>query len=363
MKNILLSFLIIFHSILCAQPFIYVANSISNQVDSYNMATGELKTILDMLDNPYDIAVSPNNETIYISDPGSEKIISIEGGIISDLITGVGALDIELNGDGTKLYFTTNNDLVVEYDLINNEEYIIYDGGFVTLRGLAVDEAAELLFVADIFSDNILQIDIITGDTEIILTDIGEVWDIELDSINQLLFFTNRSEENIQQCDYDGNDFTTILDDIGKPRGLDIYNNQIYWATNKFGPGNPDKLQRADLDGSNLETIVEYSPFDNFSPFGLEVGDNLITESKEIIKENKFSVFPNPSADFITIGYEAQNNCIIQIIDTEGKILFEKNNQHWPLNLDLATFAAGNYYLQLLDGHKLIGTQKISIVK
>lgn len=71
-------------------------------------------------------------------------------------------------------------------------------------------------------------------------------------SAQQKIYWTDRATEKIQRADLDGQNIEDLVTGLSLPQGiaLDPANSKMYWAA--FFP----KIQRADLDGSNVEELV-----------------------------------------------------------------------------------------------------------
>lgn len=84
-----------------------------------------------------------------------------------------------------------------------------------------------------------------------------------------------------------------------------------------------------------------------------------------VIKETenyKISVFPNPAIDFVTlktVDFEFNKNANIQIIDLQGRKIFETLFSNNAQTLNLSHFVAGEYILRILDSNSIIGEFKI----
>ncbi|GAB4273484.1 MAG: hypothetical protein Tsb0018_05370 [Opitutales bacterium] len=67
------------------------------------------------------------------------------------------------------------------------------------------------------------------------------------------LYWTDRSGGLIQRSDLDGSNVTTIVSGIATPEAMtyDSVNNKIYWLERGTG-----SISRADIDGSNIESVI-----------------------------------------------------------------------------------------------------------
>ena len=95
---------------------------------------------------------------------------------------------------------------------------------------------------------------------------------------NDQIYWNDQSTDKIQRADLDGSDITDLVDSsagLDHPLGLIIHNNQIYWTDN-----NIDKIQRADLDGSNVTDLVDSSA-------GLDIPIDLTIHNDQIYWTDK----------------------------------------------------------------------------
>ena len=67
------------------------------------------------------------------------------------------------------------------------------------------------------------------------------------------IYWTDWTINKIQRADLDGSDVEDLVTGLGQPEGiaLDVVNGKMYWVDS-----DTDKIQRADLDGSNVEDLV-----------------------------------------------------------------------------------------------------------
>ena len=82
--------------------------------------------------------------------------------------------------------------------------------------------------------------------------------------------------------------------------------------------------------------------------------------------ENNFTIYPNPSNDFIAIQVNdiVKNNLDIELYDTNGKLVrnsqISQGSTIWYL--DVRTLYSGQYILKITDGQSFI-TKKVMIGK
>ena len=86
------------------------------------------------------------------------------------------------------------------------------------------------------------------------------------DADEKKMYWTDYSQRKIQRADLDGTnieDLITSSHGLGGPAGLalDVPNRKMYWVE---GTGNASKIRRADLDGTNIEDLITSSHGLNF---------------------------------------------------------------------------------------------------
>ena len=97
------------------------------------------------------------------------------------------------------------------------------------------------------------------SDVEDIIADLKSPRGIALDVPNGKMYWTDLGAGKIQRANLDGSDLEDIITDLMGPNGiaLDLDENKIYWADEFSG-----KIQCVNFDGSNLKTLfVRYGKF------------------------------------------------------------------------------------------------------
>lgn len=83
------------------------------------------------------------------------------------------------------------------------------------------------------------------------------------------------------------------------------------------------------------------------------------------ISNSYFSVYPNPAFDFITVDnlLLSGNSCQISIYDISGRVIFEQLTTEEKEVINISTFPAGAYFIQLCPDGKSKYIQRISVVR
>ena len=164
-----------------------------------------------------------------------------------------------------KLYWTTD-DKIRRADLDgSNIQEIVTDKK--NLRGLAVDSTDEKIYWTVAWTLNtdvvpkIQTADLDGSDIQDLVERVGSAQGIAVDGAGNKIYWTR--PEIIQTADLDGmNTQGLITRGLHTPQSiaLDITGNKIYWTEPRL-----DKIQRANLDGSNIQDLVERVE----SPYGI----------------------------------------------------------------------------------------------
>ncbi len=80
----------------------------------------------------------------------------------------------------------------------------------------------------------------------------------------------------------------------------------------------------------------------------------------DVNKQNEIKLFPNPSSDKITIELEGIDAMDVSLLNTQGKILFQKSGQYDKYDINLSSYAAGTYFLSIITSE---GNKNIRFIK
>jgi len=80
------------------------------------------------------------------------------------------------------------------------------------------------------------------------------------------------------------------------------------------------------------------------------------------LKESFITVYPNPASDILKVTYEFDNfkATQIRVLDIQGKVFLNavQNASEKGLELNIARLSSGTYFLQVLEGNKVLSTEK-----
>ncbi len=111
----------------------------------------------------------------------------------------------------------------------------------------------------------------------------------------------------------------------------------------------------ADKTGTYNGQLGEMDAADSFDPAWSDEGCEVETlVGVNDLDPSTISLFPNPTADLVTITTTNQTPLHIKVIDITGKVLFSEKNISASTTLDLSNFASGIYQVQMTsDGQSL----------
>lgn len=173
---------------------------------------------------------------------------------LEDLVTDVCTpIDIALDISGGQVYWTSGCKIQrANLDGSNVEELIPPSEGIK--EGIALDTDGNKMYwtVWNAATNKIQRANLDGSDVEDIITGLQNPRGIALDVPNGKMYWTDLGASKIQRANLDGSDVEDIITDLLGPNGiaLDLDGNKIYWADEFSG-----KIQCANLDGSNLKTL------------------------------------------------------------------------------------------------------------
>jgi hypothetical protein len=206
--------------------------------------------------NVEDVVILEPSASVRPATPGTSQ----GGGSVAELASlqtsSIVPLSIALDVDSDKTYWTNANGEIhrANLDGTDIEVIVALDPG-VTLLGLVLDVEGGTIYWTNQEDATILQANLDGSDMEVLvtLTEPGEAaLDLELDLSSDTIFWTNLSGM-IQRASLDGTDIEVVVEDIGVPYGiaLDIEADRIFWTEPEIGV-----IKWASLDGDDVEVVV-----------------------------------------------------------------------------------------------------------
>ena len=241
---------------------------------------------------------SANAQRMYWPDAGTGKIqrANLDGSNVEDVVTGLNApFGVALDVPGGKIYWPvgTSSGKIQRANLdgSNVEDLVTELGGPF---GIALDVAGGRMYWPIAFPGKIQRANLDGSNVEDLVTGLGEPYDIALDVAGGKMYWVDMSAGKIQRADLDGSNVEDLLTGLAVPIGiaLDVPGGKMYWTATggihranldgsgvvddlvgglfqpmaialdlgggkMYWPDNgTDKIQRADLDGTNVEDLV-----------------------------------------------------------------------------------------------------------
>ena len=252
------------------------------------------------LDGPSSIALDVAGGKMYWIDNGTDKIqrANLDGSHIEDLVKVQynyygGLRHVALDVEGGKMYWTEYTVFATDRRMYRIRRANL-DGsnieGLVTIQpnsyirgsapggpaGIALDVEGGKMYWTDLRTDKIQRANLDGSNIEDLVTQglRSPGGGIALDVEGGKMYWTDlgshsywRSPKKIQRANLDGSNIEDLVTQgLEYPRGitLDVEGGKMYWTDN-----GTDKIQRANLDGSNIEDLVTQGLS---SPLGIALG-------------------------------------------------------------------------------------------
>lgn len=199
---------------------------------------------------------------LYWGDSGSGLIqrSNPDGSNVETLITGVKPWGIELDIEGGKIYWVSwANQRLSRANLDGSNVEVLVAGE--TFQELAIDLEAGKIYWSG--SGKIQRANLDGSEVEDIITSPFYPDGIALDLVNGKIYWTEWTEfppnpdeltDTIQRANLDGSDIEVLVTGLLVPQAitLDLDGGKIYWTN--WPP--VDTIQRANLDGTNIEDVL-----------------------------------------------------------------------------------------------------------
>ena len=174
------------------------------------------------------------------------------------IIADVSARHLAYNPTDNKLYWVSEaNHRIQRSNLDGSDVETLLDSGVSQLAGLAVDGLNGHIYFTDLGSDKISRINLDgSGRVDLITAGLVLPRGIALDIANGHFYWIDEGTDKIVRADLDATNVTDIVTGLDAPRSvaLDLANQQMYW-TDAFAA----KIQRSNLDGSSVVTLLTNS--------------------------------------------------------------------------------------------------------
>ena len=252
----------------------------SGKIQRANLDGSNIETLFTLEKGPYSFALDVNEGKIYWSDGkrGSDvsriRRANLDGSNIETLVFSMsGPFDLTLDVDGGKIYWVGRNERRrANLDGSNIETLF----GRYERGDFALDVDRGKIYWID---EDIRRTNLDGSNLEIVITE-DELYDglperhlhsysgsgLVLDEDEGKIYWTQEWEwwvldkMSIRRANLDGSNIETL---VVTEKNHNIYSltldrdrGKIYWAEKEMGTGDGSNLRRANLDGSNLETVI-----------------------------------------------------------------------------------------------------------
>ncbi|SMO91272.1 T9SS type A sorting domain-containing protein [Gracilimonas mengyeensis] len=194
---------------------------------------------------------------------------------------------------------------------------------------------------------------------------------ITLDTGNGFVYWSDTSSDEILRAPVSGGDSETFVDaDSPSALELDADAQKLYWIEDYTFSGNGGAIYRSDLDGSNVEIVMELSWTRSalaVSGWGSAVSAERETEMPSSVK--LYDNYPNPFNPSTVISYQlpVSSEVSLKVFDMLGREVATLVDGNVPagehnVQFDAAGLSSGMYFYRLTVGDK-IQTGKMTLLK
>ncbi len=236
---------------------IYWADSDTRKIQRSNLDGTEIEDLVtEGLQNPQRIALDPIAGKIYWADRGAIRRADLDGKNVEESVLGLGYISaMTVDSVAGKLYWTEwDIEKVHRANLDGTNVEDIFTTRVKRILGIAIDTEQQKIYWTNWqFPPKIQRANLDGTDNEMLLTTELNPNGIALDTSEQKIYWTNPEASKIQRSNFDGTNIEDIpIDGLCAPYGLDLDTNEskIYWTDGCTG------IHRSNLDGTGVEMLV-----------------------------------------------------------------------------------------------------------
>ena len=204
---------------------------------------------------------------MYWTDPDTDKIqrANLDGSNVEDLITqGLDVPDgIALDVERGKIYWTHwgSESKIQRANLDGSDVEDLITQGLVIPGSIALDVERGKIYWTATATGKIQRANLDGSNVEDLITSgVSSPYGIALDVERGKIYWTATATGKIQRANLDGSNVEDLITSgVSSPYGiaLDVERGKIYWTDSEWtDAGGPQKIQRANLDGSNVEDLI-----------------------------------------------------------------------------------------------------------
>lgn len=220
---------------------LYWLEGATAKIRSASVADFSPQDVYTGLNGAYAIAIG--SAAIYWTEPNAQRIrVGYEGNPTASTLLNLSAESAIPRGivvDGTTLYWTdAGNKKIRGANTDGSNVHDVLTTGLVSPGSLAIEHAAQRLYWADngTGAKSIVRCDISGANVETVVTGLGQVWAITLDTDAGKVYWIDTGADKIQWASYTGSlpaakvDLVTGLQHNARGMVLDVSAQKIYWS-------------------------------------------------------------------------------------------------------------------------------------
>lgn len=215
---------------------------------------------------PQALSVDPTGGKMYWTDGPAVKAADLDGSNAVTLVPGLGSpRGIAVDGTGGKVYWTDLiNKKVQRANLDGTGIQDLVTTGLNAPTPVALATQLGKVYWADVNNDVIQRSNLDGTNLETVLNEDG--WGVAVDEVNGFLYWTATS--SIRRSSLTGAGAVNIVTGLSWARGIaiDAAGGKIYWSDVVT-----QKIQRANLDGTNVEDLIT-TGLDTILSISLDLG-------------------------------------------------------------------------------------------
>ena len=232
------------------------------------------------LDDPHGIALDVAGGKMYWTDDSADRIqrANLDGSNVENLII-QGLIDpygIALDVAGGKMYWADEGaNRIQRANLDGSNVETLVSRGLDDPHDIALDVAGGKMYWTDDSADRIQRANLDGSNVETLVrftrrnffgftTSYGDPYGIALDVAGGKMYWADEGENKIYRANLNGSNIETLVSrGLRDPHGiaLDVAGGKMYWTDDSA-----DRIQRANLDGSNIENLITQGLID---PYGI----------------------------------------------------------------------------------------------
>ena len=254
-------------------PAIYWTDRRTAAIRRVNINNLSVENIITNVPDASAIALDLTRGRIYWTETDTGKIrrANLNGSNVQDLITELtGPLSIALDTIRGKIYWTDQRwdssigtvlGSKIQRANLNGSNVQDIVTGLGTVEGIALDTAMGKVYWTDAEVGTIQRANLNGSNIEDLVNDNRTPSDIALDTAGGKMYWADYDNKEIARANLNGSNIETLITRLAGPSNivLDAARRKIYWADQVWNPVTggitESSIQRANLDGSNVQEI------------------------------------------------------------------------------------------------------------